>query len=333
MSKCSYNNRYSKSRICSDIRLLQCIIKLHNAQLISFHRTALLYCVSCCNLKGDELVANVRREINDLLDDEEIYWSQRAKELWLKEGDKNTKFFHAQASEKRKQNTIMGIWDSHGKWCNERDSTAQVAIDYFEDIYKTTSPTQIREVTIAIPARVTEEMNESLNKNFTREEVATALKQMHPIKAHGPDGMSAIFFQKYWNIVGCSIANMVLNVLNGNMSMASLNRTNIALIPKINNPKKMADFRPISLCNVVYKLISKTIANRFKALLPHIISENQSAFTSNRLITDNVLVAFELMYFLNHKNAGKEGYMAAKLDMSKAFDRVEWCFIRQLWRN
>ena len=86
---------------------------------------------------------------------------------------------------------------------------------------------------------------------------------------------------------------MVLNALNGSMSMASLNRTNIALIPKTNNPKKMADFRPISLCNVVYKIISKTIANGFKALLPNIISENQNVFTSDKLITDNMLVPFE----------------------------------------
>ena len=86
---------------------------------------------------------------------------------------------------------------------------------------------------------------------------------------------------------------MILNVLTSNMSMASLNRTNIALIPKTNNPKKMADFRPISLCNVVYKIISKTIANRFKALLPNIISENQNVFTSDKLITDNMLVPFE----------------------------------------
>ena len=67
---------------------------------------------------------------------------------------------------------------------------------------------------------------------------------------------------------------MVLNVFNSDMSLVCLNKTNIALIPKVNNPKKMSDFRPISLCNVVYKLISKTIANRFKAILPHIISEN-----------------------------------------------------------
>ena len=111
------------------------------------------------------------------------------------------------------------------------------------------------------------------------------------------------------------------------MSVANLNKTNISFISKTNTPEKMTDFRPISLCNVVYKLISKILANRLKPLLPHIITENQSAFTSDCLITDNVIVAFELMHFLNHKTAGKEGFMAAKLDMSKAFDRVEWCFI------
>ena len=98
------------------------------------------------------------------------------------------------------------------------------------------------------------------------------------------------------------------------------------LFQKQTAQKKWLTSAPISLCNVVYKLISKTF--RLKALLPHIISENQSAFTSDRLITDNVIVAFKLMHFLNHKFAGKEGFMAAKLDMSKAFDRVEWCFIK-----
>ena len=80
----------------------------------------------------------------------------------------------------------------------------------------------------------------------------------------------------------------------------------------------MMDFRPINLCNVVYKLISKTLDNRLKALLPNIISKNQSAFTSDRLITDNVLIAFELMHYLDHKTAGKEGFMAIKLDMSNS---------------
>ena len=110
-----------------------------------------------------------------------------------------------------------------------------------------------------------------------------------------------LFFQKYWDVVGNDIACMVLNVLNRNMSMSSINRTNITLVPKINNPSKMADFRRISLSNVVYELVVKVLANRLKVLLPHIISENHSAFLSERLISDNVLIAFELMHYLDHK--------------------------------
>ena len=116
--------------------------------------------------------------------------------------------------------------------------------------------------------------------------------------------MSALFFQKYWNIVGANVTNMVLNVLNSGMPLHDINKTNIALVPKTKNPQRMTDFRPISLCNVVYKLILNTLANRLKAIIPHIISENQSAFTADRLITDSVLVAYEVMHFLKHKKGG-----------------------------
>ena len=92
----------------------------------------------------------------------------------------------------------------------------------------------------------------------------------------------------------------------------------------------MAKFRPISLTNVVYKLVSKVLANRLKVILPHIIIENQSAFMFERFIIDNVLVAFELMHYLDHKRDGKKNFMAVKLDMSKAYDRVEWSFIEKV---
>ena len=81
----------------------------------------------------------------------------------------------------------------------------------------------------------------------------------------------------------------------------------------------MTEFRTISLCNTTYKIISKVLANRLKDILPHIISENQSACTPNRLITDNVLVAFEFMHYLNHKNEGKENYMSIKLNIKQGF--------------
>ena len=173
-------------------------------------------------------------------------------------------------------------------------------------------------------------MNAELVKDFRKEEIVSTLKQIHPRKAPRPDGMSTVFYQKYWGIVGNNVVNMVLNVLNHNLPIGDLNKTNIALVPKTKSPKRMTEFKPISLCNVIYKLISKTLANRLKALLPLLISKNQSAFTSNRLITDNVLVAFELTHYLNHKTSSKDSFMAIKLDMSKPFDRVEWNFIKRV---
>ena len=132
------------------------------------------------------------------------------------------------------------------------------------------------------------------------------------------------FFHKYWSIVGTDVTNMVLNVLNQNLPMVVINKTNIVLIPKTTHLSKMTEFRPISLCNVAYK----TLANRLKAILPTVITENQSVFTSDRLITNNVLVAFELMHCLNHKTEGKDCFMSVKLNMSNAFDRIEWGFVR-----
>jgi hypothetical protein len=95
----------------------------------------------------------------------------------------------------------------------------------------------------------------------------------------------------------------------------------------------LKDLSPISLCNVLYKIISKVLANRLKVFLHDIIYPNQSAFVPGRLITDHVLVAYEMTHYLQNKRRGEEGYCALKLDMSKAYDRVEWDFVEIMLRQ
>ncbi|XP_021733398.1 uncharacterized protein LOC110700199 [Chenopodium quinoa] len=135
-----------------------------------------------------------------------------------------------------------------------------------------------------------EEKNADLLRPYTKEEIFSALQQMHPCKAPGPD----------------------------------------ALIPKVKSPIVMSEFRPISLCNVLYKLVPKTIVLRLKHILPDIVTENQSAFVSGRLITDNALITLELFHTMKKRSRSRKGSIALKRDMSKVYDQVEWGFLRKL---
>jgi hypothetical protein len=130
-------------------------------------------------------------------------------------------------------------------------------------------------------------------------EVSSAIHQMAPMKAPGPDGFDALFFQKNWATIGMEVCMVALFSLNSGVINKELNSTYIALIPKIKNPTSVMDFRPISLCNVVYKIISKVLANRLKKILPHIISPYQSTFIPGRLITDNILAVYETLHTMH----------------------------------
>jgi hypothetical protein len=124
---------------------------------------------------------------------------------------------------------------------------------------------------------------------------------MAPIKALGLDGFLADFYQQHWSTVGSEVCKVTLHFLNGSKLDEKINATYIALIPKNTALTYVTDFKPISLCNVIYKIIAKLLANRLKMVLPHVISANQSAFIPGRLITDNIVAAYETLHSMQSR--------------------------------
>ncbi|KAL6214413.1 hypothetical protein ACLB2K_013847 [Fragaria x ananassa] len=153
----------------------------------------------------------------------------------------------------------------------------------------------------SVEARVTAEMNEQLLLPYEDEEIKAALFHMHPSKSPGPDGAS----------------------------LENANLTHLCLIPKIKEPKEASHFRPIALCNVLNRIASKVVANRLKRLLPDIISPLQSAYVPGRLISDDTLIATEVAHFM-HGLRKQQGFFSLKLDISKAYDRLEWHFLEAM---
>lgn len=129
---------------------------------------------------------------------------------------------------------------------------------------------------------------------------------MAPIKAPGADGFPALFFQKCWSIISSKVVEFCLKVLIDGMDFNTINSTNIILIPKISHPTNLTNFRPISLCNVFYKLIAKMIINRFKEVMNLCIDEAQSAFVPGHLISDNIIVAYKILHTFRQKKVGKK---------------------------
>lgn len=209
----------------------------------------------------------------------------------------------------------------------DQEQLETMASNFYGDLFTAQLELAPEEILDHVPVRVTDRMNESLLAPYTAQEIEKALFMMGANKAPGPDGFTAGFFQTHWSTVGQSVTNAVMDFLNGGQLPHGINRTTIVLIPKIRNPQDLKNFRPISLCNVIYKICSKVLANRLRVFLDEIISEEQSAFVPGRLITDNVLVAYECTHYLKRKK-GKSGACAIKLDMAKAYDQVEWNYLQ-----
>lgn len=274
-------------------------------------------------------VLEVRKKMQRLLAQDDAYWKQRAKTYWYKDGDRNTKFFHASASARKKVNRIVSIDDSNGNKVTDTQGMKDVAKNYFVDLFQKQNNNSAPVISV-IRHSIYADDNDMLTAPFTKAEFRDALFSMHPDKCPGPDGFNPGFYQQFWNLCSDDIYKECVAWLDSDQFPPDLNMTNIALIPKGNIQTSMRDWCTIALCNVLYKMISKVLANRLKGILSQCISDNQSAFVSGCSILDNAMAAIEIIHFMQTKSRGNDRYVALKLDISKAYDRMDWDYLREV---
>ena len=182
------------------------------------------------------------------------------------------------STRRKRRNFIKGLHDENGTWQENEEVVSGLLIEYYANLFTTSNPRNLERILDGVQPMVTKEIRVTLARPFNVEEVECAIKDMAPLKALGSDGMLPLFYQTYWTDVGMDVSQVVLSCLNSRSILKSINHTFITLIPKVQNLERVSDFRPISLCNVIYKIVSKVISNRLKPLLDSIVYETQSAF-------------------------------------------------------
>jgi hypothetical protein len=210
---------------------------------------------------NDLAASKAERRLCELFEREEIMARQRSRVEWLKGGDRNTAFFHGPASARRSTNKVRSLVREDGTRCDDLPGIKGMAEEFCGKLF-TLETFDDTAVIDAIVPKVTADMNADLTKPYLDEEIKTALFQMGPTKAPGPDGFPALFYQKHWDFFKESICSAVRGFLLGDGIPKGVCDSVIVLIPKVNNPVHLKNFIPISLCNVLYKIASKVLANR-----------------------------------------------------------------------
>ncbi|XP_056863946.1 uncharacterized protein LOC130511120 [Raphanus sativus] len=261
-----------------------------------------------------------------ILSIEEKVISQRAKIFWLEVGDGNNKSFHRAAKVREIRNAIREIKRSDGSVADNQEDIKKEAVDHFHK-FLTHNPedyegARLEDLKTLLNYDCSESDRSMLIGDVSTEEVRKVLFSMAADKSPGPDGYTMEFFKASWAITGTDFVVAIKSFFDKGFLPKGINSTILALIPKNN---AATYYRPISCCNVIYKVISKILANRMKRLLPLFVSLNQSAFVKDRLLMENVLLASELVKSY-HKETVSER-CAVKIDISKAFDSVQWSFL------
>jgi hypothetical protein len=243
----------------------------------------------------------LQKSLDDLYIQEESLWRNKSRETWLTCKDLNTRFFHTSTVIKWRRNAIDFLKLPSGSWSSERQDIGSCFTAHFKTVFTSSVPIIDDDLLSLFDNCITPGDNDSLCSLPSEQEIFSTLSDMGSTKAPGPDGFTALFYKKYWNIVKIVVISSIWDFFGNNRLLQEHNHTFIALIPKQLIASSVHHFRPISLCNIVYKIISKILATRFKSLLHRFISPNQSAFVPSRTIQDNIVMAHELLHTVNSK--------------------------------
>ena len=267
------------------------------------------------------------REVEEWELREEIFWKQKSRVDWLQEGDRNTAFFHNTVKARRSGNSITSLVSTSGDQLFSKEAISLEAKRYFSQLFSKEEPCSLvetRAILECIPQLVSDSMNRDLLRPIMLEELEKVVFGMKKGKAPGPDGFPIEFFQEFWEIIKFDLLEVVQESYQNKQMLKSLNATFLALIPKVDGANSLDQFRPIALCNVTYKIITKLIAERLKPFLATLISKEQGGFVGGRQILDGVVIASEAIHSMA---TSKEKAMFIKLDLAKAYDRVSWEFL------
>eukprot|EP00253_Pinus_taeda_P001601 PITA_01601 len=253
-------------------------------------------------------------------------WRLKSRAIWLKAGDENSKFFHNYAKGRKSANTIWSLKNGEGREAKTFEALSALGQCHFQNQFADQGEVTIAEVirrAQCFPRFVDEEEAKEVMSPVTKEEVESVIKSMAKEKSPGPDGWAIELFLHFFDLIGEEITEVVEETRKKG-EVYSPFATFIALIPKKESPESFEDFRPISLCNSIYKIIAKVIALIIKPILSRHISFEQFGFLNGQQIHEAIGVAQEVLHSVKQQN--KKGAVL-KIDLSKAFDRINWIYI------
>ncbi|XP_057760081.1 uncharacterized protein LOC130980412 [Arachis stenosperma] len=226
---------------------------------------------------------------------------------------------------RRRRNRIESLQDDNGVWITESSALEDMATSFFKNLYIDDMADIPFVLSTAFPMLSNEEL-ESFGRNISADEIKDSLFSIGALKAPGKDGMQAIFYQNKWDLIGTDLCQLVQKIFQNPQEVKDINETLITLIPKVEPVMNLKQMRPISLCNVSYKVITKILARRLKGIMGKLTQPTQCSFVPGRQSSDNIVIVQEVIHSMKSKK-GKKGWMAIKIDLEKAYDRLKWSFI------